>query len=157
MSFGKAAGQSSTTLRLPGGGNEECTMASVQGIGGVFIDSMDAGRLAGWYQEVLGIPMEAHPNGTDFYHVFITRDAESGMLRDNPVFAINQASEPLAERGRGFTLNLRVDDLDGFLERLRAKGVEVEGEVLVWEQGKHAWVRDADGNRVEVYEEVMAE
>jgi catechol 2,3-dioxygenase-like lactoylglutathione lyase family enzyme len=130
-------------------------MASVQGIGGVFIDSPDAARLAGWYREVLGIPLEAHPNGTDFYHVFTTRDADSGMLRDNPVFAINQAGQPLAESGRGFTLNLRVDDLDGFLERLRAKGVETEGEVFVWEQGKHAWIRDADGNRVEVYEEVV--
>ena len=51
---------------------------------------------------------------------------------------------------------MRVDDLDGFLEMLRSKSVAVEGEVLVWERGKHAWVRDADGNRVEVYEEVVA-
>ncbi|OGO36762.1 MAG: hypothetical protein A2W35_04860 [Chloroflexi bacterium RBG_16_57_11] len=131
-------------------------MASVQGIGGVFIDSLDAGRLARWYEEVLGIPMEAHPNGRDYFHVFTTRDTERGDLRENPGFAIYQAEEPLAERGRGFTLNLRVDDLDGFLEMLKSKGVEVEGEVLVWERGKHAWVRDADGNRVEVYEEVVA-
>ena len=97
-------------------------MASVQGIGGVFIDSQDAGRLAGWYQEVLGIPMEVHPNGRDYYHVFSTRDAESGMLSENPVFAIYQAREPLAEQGRGFTLNLRVDDLDGFLEMTPGEG-----------------------------------
>lgn len=131
-------------------------MASVQGIGGVFIESMDAGRLAGWYQEVMGISMEAHPNGRDYFHVFSTRDAESGVLRENPVFAIYQAREALAEEGRGFTLNLRVDDLEGFLDVLRSKGVELDGEVLVWEQGKHAWVRDGDGNRVELYEEVVA-
>jgi catechol 2,3-dioxygenase-like lactoylglutathione lyase family enzyme len=134
----------------------EVYMASVQGIGGVFLDSIQAGRLARWYEETLGISMEAHPNGTDFYHVFSTRDAESGIQRDNPVFAVNQASEPLAERGRGFTLNLRVDNLDGFLEMLKGKGVELEGEVFVWEQGKHAWIRDADGNRLELYEEVVA-
>ncbi len=130
-------------------------MASVQGIGGVFIDSEDAARLARWYEEMLGIKLEAHPNGTGYYCVFPTRDAETSVLRENPVFAINQATATLAQTGRGFMLNLRVDDLQGFLERLRAKGVTVEEQILAWERGKHAWIRDLDGNRVELYEELF--
>lgn len=132
-------------------------MARVQGIGGVFIDSRDAGRLARWYEEILGIKMEGHPDGIGYYHVFETRDVETSIVRENPVFAINQAQEPLAETGRGFVLNLRVDDLHGFLEELRARDVEVEDQVLEWEQGKHGWIRDLDGNRVELYEEVFVE
>jgi len=130
-------------------------MASVQGIGGVFIDSQDAPRLANWYEEILGIKLEAHPDGNSYYCVFPTRDAQTSILRENPVFAINQAKEPLAEKGRGFVLNLRVDDLYGFLEQLRAAGVQVEEKILEWERGKHGWIRDLDGNRLEIYEEVF--
>ena len=130
-------------------------MASVQGIGGVFIDSEEAARLAHWYEEVLGIALEAHPDGTGYYCVFPTRDVETSILRGNPVFAINQATATLAQTGRGFLLNLRVDDLQGFLERLRGKGATVEQRILEWERGKHAWIRDLDGNRVELYEELF--
>jgi catechol 2,3-dioxygenase-like lactoylglutathione lyase family enzyme len=130
-------------------------MADVKGIGGVFIDSENATRLAGWYQDVLGIDMEPHPDGIGYYHVFPTRDHETSVFRENPVFAINHARETLAATGRGFVLNLRVDDLDGFLEQLRSKDVEIEDRVLEWARGKHAWIRDADGNRVELYEEIL--
>lgn len=130
-------------------------MASVQGIGGVFVDSMDAERLAHWYEENLGITMEAHPDGIGYYHVFSTRDVDSTFIRENPVFAINQAKEALAEKGRGYVLNLRVDDLAGFLRQLRGKKVKVEDRVLEWERGKHGWIWDLDGNKVELYEEVI--
>jgi len=86
--------------------------------------------------------------------VFFTRDAESAALRENPVFAIYQAQAPVAESGRGFMLNLRVADLSPLLEQLRTQGVAVEPNILEWARGKHAWIRDGDGNRVELYEEV---
>lgn len=130
-------------------------MASVQGIGGIFIDSENASQLAGWYQEMLGIKMEPHPDGTGYYHVFPTHDVEASIFRENPVFAINRVDGKLAEEGRGFVLNLRVDHLHGFLDQLRARGVSVEERVLEWERGKHGWIRDLDGNRVELYEEVL--
>ena len=41
-------------------------------------------------------------------------DGNPGGLNVASVQVINQAQEPLAEGGRGFTLNLRADDLDGF-------------------------------------------
>jgi len=130
-------------------------MASIQGIGGVFIDSKDPVRLARWYEETFGIEMETHPDGTSFYHVFWSRDAESSIMRANPVFAINPAKGELAEKGRGFVLNLRVDDLDGVLDGLRAKGVAIEERIQIWERGKHAWTHDLDGNRIELYEEIF--
>jgi catechol 2,3-dioxygenase-like lactoylglutathione lyase family enzyme len=130
-------------------------MSEVKGIGGVFIDSRDAQRLARWYAENLGITMEAHPDGIGYYHVFSTRDAETALLRENPVFAINQAKESLAEKGRGFVLNFRVDDLHRVLKQLRARKVEVEDRLLEWERGRHGWIRDLDGNKIELYEEIQ--
>jgi catechol 2,3-dioxygenase-like lactoylglutathione lyase family enzyme len=130
-------------------------MADVKGIGGVFIDSNDAAELARWYEEKLGIEMEAHPNGIGYYRVFETRDVETSIVRENPVFAINHAQDKVAESGRGFVINLRIDNLAEFLEQLRTKGVEIEDRILEWERGKHAWIRDQDGNRVELYEEIL--
>ncbi len=130
-------------------------MASVKGIGGVFIESNDAQRLAEWYQSVLGIKMESHPDGIGYYKVFLTRDIGTSVIRENPVFAINHAEEQLPASGKGFTLNLRVDDLAQFLDQLRARDVPVEQKILEWERGKHAWIRDLDGNRIELYEEIL--
>jgi catechol 2,3-dioxygenase-like lactoylglutathione lyase family enzyme len=130
-------------------------MAAVQGIGGVFIDSNDAARLARWYEETLGIAMEANPDGSGYYHVFTTRDVETSVVRHNPVLAINQAPEPVAGQGRGFVLNLRVEDLYAFLEQIRAQDVLVEDRLIEWEGGKHGWIRDLDGKRLELYEELF--
>ena len=130
-------------------------MASVDGIGGVFVESENADRLAQWYEQMLGIQMESHPNGIGYYHVFFTRDVETSILRENPVFAINHTMGDLAERDRGFTINFRVDDLDPFLDSIRSRGVQVEDNILEWERGKHAWIHDPDGNRIELYEEIL--
>ena len=129
-------------------------MTSVQGIGGVFIYSADAANLAHWYRTVLGMEMERHPDGDKYFKVFFTRDLESSTIRENPVFAIYQAHEALAHQGRGFLLNLRVADLATLLEQLRAQGIDIEPKMLEWARGKHAWIRDGDGNRIELYEEI---
>jgi catechol 2,3-dioxygenase-like lactoylglutathione lyase family enzyme len=48
-----------------------------------------------------------------------------------------------------------VDDLEVFLAKLKDRGMHIEDRRLEWEGGKHAWVRDPDGNRVELYEEIF--
>lgn len=130
-------------------------MAKIQGIGGVFIKSNNAKALADWYQDVLGIETESMPDGGSFYTVFYTRDFHTSEVRENPVFAIVQTDEPLGKKIDQFTLNLRVDNLEEFLLQIKTLGVETEGEMLVWERGKHHWIRDMDGNRIELYEEIF--
>jgi catechol 2,3-dioxygenase-like lactoylglutathione lyase family enzyme len=130
-------------------------MPIVEGIGGVFLDSNDAAALAAWYREHLEIDFEEHPDGNSFFIVFRTRDVVSGDIRENPVLAISQTDIALAEpHRRGMVVNLRVDDLAVVLKRLRAMGVEVEEQTIEWEGGKHGWIRDLDGNRVELYQEL---
>lgn len=130
-------------------------MSQVEGIGGVFIQSRDPAALAGWYSSHLGMEFEEHPEGGSFFVVFRTRDVVSKQVRENPVFAIEPAGAGLATgEARGFTLGLRVADLDDTLARLVSGGVAVEDRTLVWEGGKHGWMFDLDGNRVELYEEI---
>ena len=127
-------------------------MAEVKGIGGAFILSEDAERLAAWYRDVMGLALERHSGGKGFYQVFTTRDPESSILRANPVFAIHPSDEKLAPSGRGFVINLRVDDLAAFLARLLERGVSTE-PIVEDPYGLFSAVEDIDGNRIELYEE----
>jgi len=127
-------------------------MAEVKGIGGAFILSEDTERLAAWYRGVMGLALERHSDGKGFYQVFTTRDPESSILRANPVFAIHPSDEKLAPSGRGFVINLRVDDLAAFLARLLERGVSTE-PIVEDPYGLFSAVEDVDGNRIELYEE----
>lgn len=137
-------------------------MAGAKGVAGVFIDSEDPAALAAWYDEHLGVGFTGAeglgldaPEEESFFRVFRTRDVESGEVRENPVFAINKATGPLASGDqRGHVIGLRVDDVDAVLAHLAEVGVAQEGEMLEWEGGRHARVRDPDGNKLELYEEL---
>jgi catechol 2,3-dioxygenase-like lactoylglutathione lyase family enzyme len=127
----------------------------VEGVGGVFIQSKDPEALAGWYAQHLDMEFEEHPDGGSYYIVFRTRDLQTSEVRENPVFAIEPAIGDLGDAAaRGFTLGLRVGNLDEALQRLSDSGASVEDRTLVWEGGKHGWMVDPDGNRVELYEEI---
>ena len=130
-------------------------MPIVEGLGGVFIQSKNPGALAAWYGEHLDMEWEEHPDGGSFYIVFQTRDLQTSEVRENPVLAIEPATDDLAGADqRGVTLGLRVGNLEEALGRLTTGGVSVEDRTLEWEGGKHGWMRDLDGNRVELYEEI---
>lgn len=76
-------------------------MARIEGLGGAFIESSDPDTLSEWYQRVLGLALEAMPDGTGFFRVFSHQDLASGVVRQNPVFAIHRATASLADSGRG--------------------------------------------------------
>lgn len=50
-----------------------------------------------------------------------------------------------------FMVNLRVGDLDALVEELEAKGIGVLKRED-FDYGRFAWIRDADGSRVELYQ-----
>ena len=49
-------------------------------------------------------------------------------------------------------LNLRVDDLDAVLERLRTLGVVIDPKREDYDYGRFAWINDLEGNRVELWQ-----
>ena len=127
-------------------------MASIKGIGGAFIQSEDPAALAAWYRDILGIDLEHYAEAGQYFTVFHTRDPETSKLLNSPVFSIMPAKSKLATTGRGFEINLRVDDLHGFIAQLAEKGITIE-KTEESEYGKFTWVHDPDGNRIELYEE----
>ena len=118
-------------------------MAKVTGLGGVFYKAADTAATSRWYKEVLGIggewgatfPFAGDPEG---YTVLSPFKAETDY------FAPSEA---------GFMINLRVDDLDGMIAELEAKGIEILGRQDE-EYGKFAWILDCDGIKLELFEQI---
>ena len=52
-------------------------------------------------------------------------------------------------------INLRVDDLDGFIELLKSRDIEVLDSVDEG-YGKFAWVLDPNGMKIELWQQIEA-
>ena len=123
-------------------------MARVTGVGGVFLRSRDPKATAKWYAENLGIKL-ADFNGTAFQWSDEV-PAGTGMT------AWSAFPEDTAYFGEGskqaVMIDYRVDDLDALLKDLEAKGVWIDPKRQDEVYGKFAWIKDCDGNRVELWE-----
>jgi catechol 2,3-dioxygenase-like lactoylglutathione lyase family enzyme len=121
-------------------------MAKVTGLGGVFYVVEDPAATRAWYRDVLGIDGEYGPQ--------LDWSEETG---DKPYSLISHfPDDQYVKPGRGgFMINLRVDDCDGMVARLEAKGVKVLGHVDEG-YGKFAWILDPDGVKIELWLQVQA-
>jgi predicted enzyme related to lactoylglutathione lyase len=123
------------------------SMASVLGIGGVFVKSKDVDALREWYREMLGLAIEEW-GGAQFWSTPTkTYGVWSAFRADTKYF---EPSE------REFMLNLRVDDLEGLLARLRARGARVLERREESADGRFGYVVDPDGTLLELWEPATA-
>ncbi len=122
-------------------------MARVTGIGGVFLRSKDPKALAKWYAENLSITLsdfngfafewkDEVPAGTGMT-AWSTFPMDTAYFGDGPQTAM---------------INYRVDDLDDLLESLAAAGVWIDPKREDYGYGRFAWIKDCDGNRLELWQ-----
>jgi catechol 2,3-dioxygenase-like lactoylglutathione lyase family enzyme len=120
-------------------------MAEVTGLGGIFYKVADTERTKKWYAETLGLggewgimlPYSRSPDGF-------------GLLS-----AFKADSDYFGPSDKPFMINLRVDDLDGLVSALEAKGVEILGRQDD-DFGRFAWILDCDGIKLELYQQAAA-
>jgi predicted enzyme related to lactoylglutathione lyase len=125
-------------------------MARITGIGGVFFKSRDHAALATWYQQHLGMPMEAW--GGAVLKWPDDKGTDGGLTVWN---AAKHDTKWFSPSESTFMINYRVDNLDEMLTQLRAAGVEVVKGPESHENGKFAWIMDPDGNKVELWEPML--
>lgn len=125
-------------------------------VGGIFLATHNVPRLVKWYQE-LGMPLGADGSLT----------GDQGKTTGAPVlvFSIQTAKGELPGTGgdlreepygmQRLTLNLRVADLDEVLADLRKRDIAVAGP-RDYGYGRFAWVKDPDGNLVELWQAAKA-
>ena len=120
-------------------------MARVVGLGGIFFKSERPEELAAWYRDRLGLPI-------DSYNSAQLEGFDGDRVAMNVFAVFESASDYFDPTVAPFMLNFRVDDLDGLLEKLKSEGVWIDERRDDSEFGRFAWIRDPDGNRVELWE-----
>jgi predicted enzyme related to lactoylglutathione lyase len=123
-------------------------MKRVTGIGGIFFKAQNAPELRNWYKEHLGIEVLDWGGA-----VFPWRAAEGGEPTGCTVWSIFPAtSDYFNPSNSPFMINYRVENLDDLLAELRKEGLEVEDKIVEEANGRFAWVRDPEGNRIELWQ-----
>ena len=124
-------------------------MGHVKGIGGLFFRAKDPEKLSAWYRERLGVGGGCSADDSVPPNQWVW-NVTAGPLVFSPFKA---ASDYFAPSEAPFMVNFRVDDLDGFVEELLARGVAVLGRQEE-PYGKFAWILDCDGIKVELWEQL---
>lgn len=122
-------------------------MARVTGVGGVFLRSSDPKRLTAWYVEHLGLPLTSW-GGVNFEWKDDALSADGSTAWT----AFSADSTAFGETSQQVMINYRVDDLDALLEKLETAGIWIDPKRDSADFGKFAWIRDCDGNRVELWQ-----
>jgi predicted enzyme related to lactoylglutathione lyase len=127
---------------------KESGMAKATGLGGVFLRARDPKRLTAWYAEHLELAVTEW-GGV----VFVWDECAAPEGHGATVWSLFPAdTEYLGESEQGAMLNFRVDDLDALLAQLEAKGVWIDAKRQDEVNGRFAWIKDGEGNRVELWE-----
>lgn len=122
-------------------------MQRVLGVGGIFLKARDPAKLARWYADNLGLPLESGWNGAT---LLWQNDPSPGACTVWALFS--DESGYFGERSQRAMVNFRVRDLDAMLLQLRFHGVVVDDQIEDSEHGRFGWFTDPEGNRVELWQ-----
>ena len=124
----------------------------ITGIGGAFLFSNDSKRLVAWYRDCLGIVAEGQDSECDsIYKTFEYRDLENPEIKRTMVWAIIPTKQDIKDKPRTGRINYLVKNMGELLSHLRSKGVAIE-KTAEDPYGNFAWVKDPDGNQIELWE-----
>ncbi len=137
-------------------------MSFIKGIGGAFLFSHRPKQLADWYSTYLGLQFEAADVYNSVYRTFLSGSDETKNCKIITRFFIIKAQrrfttqfpedEPdLMYGDQPFMINFRAEDLTKLVAKLHDLGVSIIKEQDE-DHGHFVWIRDLDGNRVELYE-----
>jgi catechol 2,3-dioxygenase-like lactoylglutathione lyase family enzyme len=127
-------------------------MNLINGIGGVFLFTNNPKRLIEWYRDCLGIvPAGEDGECNSVYMTFEYRDVENPETKRTIAWAIMPTKEDIADKPRTGRINYSVKSMAETLSHLRSKGVVID-KTEDGEYGKFAWVKDPDGNKIELWE-----
>ena len=125
----------------------------IDGIGGAFLFSNDTKKLATWYRDCLGmIPEGEDTECNSIYKSFEYRDLENPEIKRSIAWAIMPADQDIKDKPRTGKINYTVKNMEETLNHLRNKGVAIEKSEEYPSMGKFAWLKDPDGNSVELWE-----
>lgn len=119
----------------------------VTGLGGIFFKCDDPEATRNWYKEHLGFNTDQY--GTSFEWRKADKPDEKGY---SVWSTFKKDSDYFAPSTKDFMINLRVENLEWLIGELKKEGIEIIGEMQVFEYGKFAHIIDPEGNKIELWE-----
>jgi predicted enzyme related to lactoylglutathione lyase len=125
----------------------------IDGIGGAFLFSNDTKRLAAWYRDILGIiPQGEDAECSSIYTSFEYRDLANPDIKRTIAWAIMPADQDIKDKPRTGKINYTVKNMEEVLSHLKSKGVAIEKTEVYPGMGTFAWLKDPDGNPIELWQ-----
>src|SRR5437868_5877601 len=118
-------------------------MAKILGLGGVFVKASDPVGLRAWYRDVLGLHIDDW-GGSQLWN--------DGPRNYSAWSAFAAETSYFAPSDKPFMINFRVDDLDGMLAKVRAKGGKVLDRREDTPDGAFGYVVDPEGTLLELFQ-----
>ena len=122
------------------------------GIGGIFFKSKDVAATNDWYRDQLGFKVDEWGASLAWGDV----DPGNKNVCNTAWSAFKEDSKHFAPSTLPYMFNYRVHDIKALIDDLRKEGVEVVGGIDEYDYGKFAWVMDAEGRKIELWEPIDA-
>ncbi|HTL68811.1 MAG TPA: VOC family protein [Lacunisphaera sp.] len=126
------------------------TKSRITGIGGIFMRAKSPQKLAAWYRRHLGLPVDDQWFGWSFEW----RDAQRPKQKGCTVWSLFAPdAKQLGSPRQGHMVNYRVANLKKVVAALKKERVWIDPKgIEASDFGKFAWIKDGEGNRIELWE-----
>jgi catechol 2,3-dioxygenase-like lactoylglutathione lyase family enzyme len=119
----------------------------ILGIGGIFFKTANRDAMREWYSKHLGIA------DTGGGAMLPWRQHDNAEKEQVTVWSLFPATtEYFNPSPAPFMINYIVDDMDALLDRLQGEGVTIDPKRMDESYGRFAWIYDADGNKIELWQ-----
>lgn len=122
--------------------NQATGLKRVTGIGGIFFRCKDPAKIRAWYQEHLGLNMNAY--GAVFEWRQGADTLKKGFTQWSP---FGEKTNYFAPSDKDFMINYRVADLSGLLVQLKKEGVTIVDKLETADYGKFIHIMDIEGTK----------
>ena len=122
----------------------------VTGIGGIFFKAKDNKKLGAWYKKHLGLDVSDEWTGC----MFPWRDAKKPKEEGCTLWSLfEQKSDYFGSKNQALMINYRVANLKKVIAALKAEKVWIDPKgIEKSEYGEFAWIKDGEGNRIELWQ-----
>ena len=126
------------------------TMPRVTGIGGIFFYSDNLKDTKEWYTKNLGLEINDW-GSSSFESRNINKPDEINSLQWTP---FKKEDKYFSPSKKDFMINYRVQNIEGFINKLKENGVTILDSIATYDYGKFLHIMDSEGNKIELWEPI---